>query len=105
MCSTTIHNVYLSCRTMSQYKATYPANTPPSAGMAPVGLGAGARVIARDSKGYWYRAQTPGERREPSEQFRVRFTGFTDKDAERVEPLRINKKFTKALIVQLKAYT
>ena len=22
--------------------------------MAPVGLGAGARVIARDSKGYWY---------------------------------------------------
>ena len=73
--------------------------------MAPVGLGAGARVIARDSKGYWYRAQTPGERREPSEQFRVRFTGFTDKDAERVEPLRINKKFTKALIVQLKAYT
>ena len=73
--------------------------------MAPVGLGAGARVIARDSKGYWYRAQTPGERREPSEQFRVRFTGFTDKDAERVEPSRINKKFTKALIVQLKAYT
>ena len=70
-----------------------------------VGLGACAKVIARDSKGYWYRAQTPGERREPSEQFRVRFTGFTDKDAERVEPLRINKKFTKALIVQLKAYT
>ena len=73
--------------------------------MAPVGLGAGARVIARDSKGYWHRSQTPGERREPSEQFRVRFTGFTDKDAERVEPSRINKKFTKSLIVQLKAYT
>ena len=73
--------------------------------MAPVGLGAGARVIARDSKGYWYRAQTLDERREPSEQFRVRFTGFTDKDAERVEPSRINKKFTNSLIVQLKAYT
>ena len=80
-------------------------STHASAGMAPVGLGAGARAIARDSKGYWYRAQTPGERREPSEQFRVRFTGFTDKDAERVEPSRINKKFTKTLIVQLKAYT
>ena len=83
------------------------SSTPPSAGMAPVcrPWRWGARVIARDSKGYWYRAQTPGERREPSEQFRVRFTGFTDKDAERVEPSRIDKKFTKTLIVQLKAYT
>ena len=54
----------------------------------------GARVNARDSKGYWYRAQTPDERREPSEQFRVRFTGFTDKDAEQgiLNPDGMDKK-------------
>ena len=69
--------------------------------LSALALAPGSRVIARDSKGYWYRAQTPDERREPSEQFRVRFT----EDAERVEPSRIDKKFTKTLIVQLKAYT
>ena len=85
------------------------ASASPALAWPLVGVGAGAKVISRDSKGYWYRAQTLDERREPSSSA-CGFPGLyagpritpLHGHAERVEPSRINNKLTKALIVQLK---
>ena len=70
---------------------------------APAPLRIGAKVFARDHKGFWYAAKVIDERSEPEKRFRVTFSGFPSNHDEWVPKARIRDDLTKPQILQRNA--